>query len=120
MKINIIRADYQNTQHGRDLLTLLNAYAMDPMGGGEPLADNVQKNLVATLAKRSDVFTILCYVDDEPAGIINCVKGFSTFKCKPLINIHDCGVLEKYRGLGLSGILFGEVEKVAVKQAVVN
>ena len=113
MTIELIRADYENEQHANDLIMLLNAYALDPMGGGESLADDVQKNLVATLAKRNDVFTVLCYVDNEPAGIINCVEGFSTFKCKPLLNIHDCGVLKEYRGLGLSQKLFNEAEKIS-------
>ncbi len=114
MAIKLLQADYNNPQHGNDLVMLLNAYALDPMGGGEALSENVQKNLVTTLAKRNDVFTILCYVDEQPAGIINCVEGFSTFKCKPLINIHDCGVLAKFRGLGLSLKMFAKVEEIAV------
>lgn len=113
MQVTLIQADYQNEQHGKDLLMLLNAYALDPMGGGEALADEVQQNLIATIAKRNDFLTLLCYVDDKPAGIINCVEGFSTFKCKPLLNIHDCGVLKEYRGLGLSQKLFNEVEKIS-------
>jgi len=113
VQINIIQADYQNEQHGQDLVMLLNAYALDPMGGGEALADKVQQNLVATLAERNDFLTLLCYVDNKPAGILNCVEGFSTFKCKPLLNIHDCGVLKEYRGLGLSQKLFNEAEKIS-------
>jgi len=116
MKIDLIRADYNNQQQAEDLVMLLNAYALDPMGGEEALSDEVKKNLVPTLAKRTDVFTILCYVDGEAAGIINCVEGFSTFSCKPLINIHDCGVLAKYRGLGISLKMFAEVEKVAIEK----
>jgi len=116
MKIDLIRADYNNKQQAEDLIMLLNAYALDPMGGEEALSDEVKKNLVPTLAKRTDVFTILCYVDGEAAGIINCVEGFSTFSCKPLINIHDCGVLAKYRGLGISLKMFAEVEKVAIEK----
>jgi len=113
VQINIIQADYENEQHGKDLVMLLNAYALDPMGGGEALPDEVQKNLVATIAKRNDFLTLLCYVDDKPAGILNCVEGFSTFKCKPLLNIHDCGVLNEFRGLGLSQKLFHAVEKIS-------
>ena len=113
MKIELIKANYQNAQHAKDLIMLLNAYALDPMGGGEALSEEVQKNLVSTLAKRNDVFTVLCYVNDEPAGIVNCVEGFSTFSCKPLVNIHDCGVLNQFRGLGLSLKMFEEVERIA-------
>ena len=113
MQISLIQADYKNEQHGKDLVMLLNAYALDPMGGGEALPEDVQQNLVKTIAKRSDFFTVLCYVDDKPAGIINFIEGFSTFKCKPLMNIHDCGVLTEYRGLGISQMLFVEVEKIS-------
>jgi len=116
MKIELIKANYNNKQHAEDLIMLLNAYALDPMGGGEALSLDVQNNLVATLAQRNDVFTVLCYVNDEPAGIINCVEGFSTFSCKPLINIHDCGVLDKFRGLGISLKMFAEVEKIAIER----
>lgn len=116
MKIDLIRANYKNEQQAKDLVMLLNAYALDEMGGAEALSREVQENLVATLAKRSDVFTVLCYVDEEPAGIINCVEGFSTFNCKPLLNIHDCGVLAKFRGLGISLKLFGEAEKIALER----
>lgn len=114
-KITFIHVDYQNEQQGKDLVMLLNAYALDPMGGGEPLADDVKKNLVAALAKRHDFMTVLAYVNSKPAGI-NCVEGFSTFKCKPLLNIHDCGVLKEYRSLGLSQSLFAEVEKIAYER----
>lgn len=114
MNIEIIQADYTNAQHGEDLLMLLGAYALDPMGGGEALSEYVKENLVATMAKRNDVFTLLCYVDAKPAGIMNCVEGFSTFSCKALINIHDVGVLSEYRGLGISGELFHQVEKMAI------
>ena len=113
MQVNIIQADYQNEEHGKDLVMLLNAYALDPMGGGEALAVEVQQNLVVTLAKRDDFLTLLCYVDNEPAGILNCVESFSTFKCKPLLNIHDCGVLKEFRGLGISQLLFKEAEKIS-------
>jgi len=116
MAIALVRADYNNPQHAADLIMLLNDYALDPMGGGEPLTTHVKHNLVATMAQRNDVFTVLCYVDNQPAGIINCVEGFSTFNCKPLVNIHDCGVLAKYRGLGISLKLFAEVEKIAIQR----
>jgi len=114
MTVNIFLADYNNIQQGNDLILLLDAYAQDPMGGGEELADNIKDNLVATMSKRSDMFSILCYVDDQPAGLINCVEGFSTFNCKPVMNIHDVVVLPEYRGLKLSTKMLKEVEALAL------
>jgi ribosomal protein S18 acetylase RimI-like enzyme len=113
MAVNIFLADYNNPQQGEDLVMLLDNYAKDPMGGGEGLSDYVKENLVQTLAKRNDIFTILCYVDDEPAGLINCIEGFSTFNCKPVMNIHDVTVLAKFRGQGLSTKMLNEVEALA-------
>ncbi|MGK0366618.1 MAG: ribosomal protein S18 acetylase RimI-like enzyme [Saprospiraceae bacterium] len=113
MKLELIRADYQNEQQSKDLLMLLNSYAIDPMGGGEELSDYVKSNLIQSMASRQDIFTILCYVNNEPAGLINCIEGFSTFSAKPLMNIHDVTVKPKFRGLGLSEKMFSEVEKLA-------
>lgn len=113
MTINIIQLDYQNEKHGRDLLHCLNAYALDPMGGGEPLSTQVNDNLIAALQKQSHVFSVMAYVDNEPAGLVNCVEGFSTFKAKPIVNIHDAVVLAKFRRQGLTDKMFSFVEQIA-------
>jgi ribosomal protein S18 acetylase RimI-like enzyme len=53
------------------------------------------------------------YVDGEPAGLINCFEAFSTFKCKPLVNIHDVVVEKNFRGLGVSQLMLAKVEERA-------
>lgn len=116
MTTELIIADYQNQQHCQDLIFLLNSYAQDPMGGGDALSDYSQANLCEQLAKRADVVTILCYVDGQPAGICNCVEGFSTFKAKPLLNIHDIAVVAEFRGLGLSHKMLSKAQAVATER----
>lgn len=116
MSISIVVADYSNSQHKRDIPYLLNAYACDPMGGGKPLEKNVQQHLVSRLASLPHAFSILAYVDDEPAGLTNCFEGFSTFSCKPLVNVHDLVVLPEYRGKGLSIAMLQAVENVAIEK----
>ena len=113
MTVEILQADYNNKQHTSDLLMLLNAYAIDPMGGGDPLSEYTQTNLINNLQKQSNIFTILAYVDNKPAGIVNCVIGFSTFNAKPLINFHDVAILEGFRRMGLTTLLFNKVEQIA-------
>lgn len=113
MNIELIIADYTNTRHSTDMVTLLEAYARDPMGGGEPLTEHARNCLPGELAKRPTAVTVLCYADGKPAGLINCFEGFSTFKCAPLINIHDVVVLPEYRGLGLCQRMLDEVERIA-------
>lgn len=113
MNIEVVVVDYQDPQQAEHLSMLLNAYATDPMGGGEPLSEYVRGNLAAELAKVPHAFSLLCYVDGKPAGLTNCIEGFSTFKCKPLVNIHDIAVLPEFRGLGLSKRLMEQVEQIA-------
>ncbi|WP_083234082.1 GNAT family N-acetyltransferase [Candidatus Marithrix sp. Canyon 246] len=72
-----------------------------------------KENLVIELSKNPDAFSVICYIDDKPAGLANCFQAFSTFKCKPLINIHDVVVAIKFRGLGISQLLLAKVEERA-------
>lgn len=113
MNIQMISADYQNADHGRDIITLMESYALDPMGGGKPLTDYVKSTLMGELAKRQHALSVICYVNAQPAGLINGFEGFSTFNSKPLINVHDLIVLKDYRGRGISQLLLSEVEIIA-------
>lgn len=114
MKPTILLADYHNPSHAHDLITLLNGYAADPMGGGTELAPKVRENLAGALASLPNAFSLLCYVDGKPAGLANCFWGFSTFKCQPLVNIHDVYVDASFRGQRLSTLLLDEVRSRAL------
>jgi ribosomal protein S18 acetylase RimI-like enzyme len=116
MNVEIVKANYKNKQHARDIPFLLNEYACDPMGGGDPLAESTMKNLSVKLSNIPHAFSVLVYVDDSPAALANCFEGFSTFACKPLINIHDICVHKNYRGLGLSQKLLQSVESIAIER----
>jgi len=113
MKIEIFKADYLDPKQAKDLGELLNLYSEDPMGGGNSLSDDIKNKLATELSKLPNAFSVLCYVDDKPAGLVNCFIGFSTFKCKPLINIHDVVVIAESRGLRLSQKMLEEVERIA-------
>jgi ribosomal protein S18 acetylase RimI-like enzyme len=113
MNIRVSLVDYLNPQHAKDFTYLLNAYAEDPMGGGKALPDDVKQNLTEKLSKIPHAFSIICYVDDQPAGLINCFEAFSTFKCQPLVNIHDIAVMTEFRGLGISQRMLEKVEEQA-------
>lgn len=113
MSIDILIADYLNEKHAKDIGFLLDGYASDPMGGGNGLDEYVKKNLAAELAKRPYAFSVLCYVDNKPAGLANCFEAFSTFKCKPIVNIHDMVVANEFRGQGISQRLLEKIENIA-------
>lgn len=113
--INIVIADYQNKQHELALITMMQHYAYDPMGGSQPLSDYVIENLAKALNKIEGAFTVLAFDGDDPVGLINCLPGFSTFYCKPLLNIHDAVIKESYRGQKLVQQLLAVVEDEAYK-----
>jgi GNAT superfamily N-acetyltransferase len=110
---NIQIADFSNPDHASAVLFLLNEYAKDPMGGEAELSDFVKANLIAEMAKRATVHAILAFVNGKPAGLANCMEGFSTFACKPLLNIHDMVVLSEFRGKGISSQLLKKAEEFA-------
>jgi ribosomal protein S18 acetylase RimI-like enzyme len=116
MPIKIVQADYNNPQHGRHIIELLDCYANDPMGGNKALPDYVAQNLVYELSNRAQAISILAYVHGQPAGLLNCFEGFSTFNCKPLINIHDLIVATEFRGMGLSTKMLTMVEEIAIER----
>jgi ribosomal protein S18 acetylase RimI-like enzyme len=113
---HVCRADYANAHHARVLVDLLDAYARDPMGGGEPLSEFAKHHLVACLAARSQAFSVLAFESaDEttPMGLVNCIDGFSTFACKPLVNVHDVVVLPAYRGQRVAERMLGLVQAIS-------
>lgn len=111
--IDIVRARYDDPVHARALIELLDHYARDPAGGGEPLSGFARANLVAALAARPFVFSVLAFQDDMPVGLVNAIEGFSTFACAPLVNVHDVVVRDSHRGRGIAAQLFAEVEAIA-------
>ena len=111
----IIKANLAMPEHADALVQLMSEYALDSMGGGQALSTFVKANLAAELNKRASVHVILAFVNGRPAGLANCIEGFSTFACKPLLNIHDIIVSRNFRGKGLSGLLLQKAEAIAVE-----
>jgi ribosomal protein S18 acetylase RimI-like enzyme len=105
MNLAIDAVDLRQSAHRDALIKLLDAYAQDPMGGGEPLAAEVKARLCDDMAARPTVASFIAWLDQAPVGLVNCVEGFSTFKSQPLMNIHDLVVLPGHRGMGIGQAL---------------
>jgi len=114
--IEVIRVDYTDTAHTAALIDLLDAYARDPAGGGEPLSDFARANLVSQLAARPFIFSVIAFDGSSPVGLINAIEGFSTFACSPLVNVHDVVVLPGHRGRGIAAQMFAAVEAIALER----
>jgi GNAT superfamily N-acetyltransferase len=111
--IEVVLADYRDAAQAVALVELLDGYARDPAGGGTPLSAQVRADLPAALAARPQAFSVLAYDDGQPVGLINCVEGFSTFACRPLVNVHDVVVAPSHRGQRLAQRMLEKVEQEA-------
>ncbi len=113
MSIQVIASDLDNSSLAESLVLLLNEYAMDQMGGSKELSTYTKNNLVASIKNRPDFFSFLAFDENKPVGLLNAIENFSTFQCKPIMNIHDVYVINGYRGKGLSRKLFLAIEALA-------
>ena len=105
--------DLSNPQHTETVLALLDEYARDPMGEGKPLSDDVRQNLIPRLSHIDTFRGLLAEIDGKFVGMAVCYLGFSTFKAKPLINIHDLCVSPAARGQGVGTALLEAVDNLA-------
>ena len=116
MNLEVILADFSDEKHAKEIAMLLNAYASDPMGGGRPLDREVLDKLADELARLPHAFSVIAYVGSRPVGLANCFELFSTFQCRPLVNIHDMVVLREFRGQGISRKILAKVEEMAIQK----
>ncbi|MBE2261367.1 MAG: GNAT family N-acetyltransferase [Burkholderiaceae bacterium] len=118
MEIEVLPADYADATHAAALVQLLDAYAADPAGGGQGLSEFTRSHLVRELAARPQAFSVLAFdrsgqADAAPVGLVNCLEGFSTFACRPLVNVHDLAVMPAWRGKGVGRQMLALVESLA-------
>lgn len=109
----IVRIDLEDANHVGALLALLDEYAAGPTARGYGLEDSVRAQLPAVLAARPHYLGLLAFVDDEPAGVVNCFEGVSTFRAQPLLNIHDIAVSPRFQRRGVGRALLAAVEAEA-------
>jgi GNAT superfamily N-acetyltransferase len=116
--IRTVLADYGDTAHATALVELLDAYAKDPAGGSQPLSAHARHHLVRELAARPQAFSVLAFddADQQAIGLVNCFEGFSTFACRPLVNVHDVVVRADYRGQRVGERMLQHVEREARKR----
>jgi len=111
--LRVCRADYADPLHAGAIVQLLDSYAQDPAGGGKPLSEFAKTHLVQELAARPQAFSVLAFDGDKAVGLVNCIEGFSTFACRPLVNIHDVAVLPGHRGRRIGEQMLALVDEIA-------
>ena len=111
--MEIIRADLENPAHCEGFLSVLASYAEDPMGASRPLPGAVHERVVSGLRAHPTTELLLAVEDERTVGIAVCFVGFSTFRARPLLNVHDLAVLPKFRGQGIGRRLLAAAEERA-------
>ena len=110
------RVDYSNAKDAQALVFLLDAYAQDPMGGGEALQSEATERLCADMAQIPGAVSFIAWLDDQPIGLINCFEGYSTFKAQPLLNVHDIAVVPAWRSRGVGQALLAAAQEEAISR----
>lgn len=110
MPFEVRAANLQDARDAEAVVMLLDAYARDPRGGGEPLPAQVQERLVPGLCAHPTARAWLAFDAGQPVGVCVGFGGFSTFRALPLLNIHDLAVLPAARGRGIGRALLAAAE----------
>ena len=111
--VRIVATDLHDPAHAAAFVSLLDAYARDPMGGGKGLPEAVRAALPQRLADRAGFVSFLAFAGDDAVGLINCFEGFSTFAAQSLLNVHDIAVLPSHRRHGIARALLKAAEDAA-------
>jgi GNAT superfamily N-acetyltransferase len=139
-EVRVRQADLEDPDDRETIVALTDAYARDPMGGGEPLPDEVRGDLVEAMQEHGNVVVWLAERDGDPVGIsgrgdegsrperprdaehedrerarhpvgiLTGIVTFSTFAASSTLNVHDIAVLDDRRGDGIGAKLLQAAE----------
>jgi ribosomal protein S18 acetylase RimI-like enzyme len=108
--MTVFLADLTNSAHQTAIVDLLDMYCRDQFGDERPLSAEAREGLIPGLVKHGGARVFLADVAGEPAGLAICLIGFSTFKARPLLNVHDIAVAPRFRGRGVGRELLAAVK----------
>lgn len=114
--LRLTRTDLADASHCAALLDLLDEYAAGPTGRGYGLDPQARAALPAVLAARPHFCGWLAFVGERPAGVINCFEAVSTFRARPLLNIHDIAVSPAFQRRGIARALLAQAEAEALRR----
>ena len=66
--IHVLEADYDDPVHRAAIVDVIDSYASDPIGGGEPLSAAVRDSLVPKLQNHPTARILLAFADATPVG----------------------------------------------------
>ncbi|MCW3787028.1 GNAT family N-acetyltransferase [Plebeiibacterium sediminum] len=91
------------------LLSLMNDYMLDDMGLNAELPEELGAKIVKGLQHQNNYMGFLLKEGIRYVALANCFIGFSTFKAKQVLNIHDFVVTPDYRRNGAGYTLLSNI-----------
>ena len=113
--LTVQAVDFADNEEVAQYLDLLDAYARDPMGAGQPLPATVRERLATDLPRHPGAHCLLARDGGAAVGFATCFLGYSTFRARPLLNIHDIAVLPEWRGRAVARNLLAAVEDLGLE-----
>lgn len=114
--MKLVQVDLTNEEHCNAVVSLLNDYMLDEMGIGEAMPHGLDTTIIEGLKRHQAYLGFMVFIESKFVGLANCNLNFSTWKAKPLINIHDLIVAPDYRKRGVGLFLLKGIEDYAKKQ----
>jgi ribosomal protein S18 acetylase RimI-like enzyme len=108
--IVIREANLADAGDASSVIDVLDSYASDPRGGSEPLAAEVRARLIPMLREHPTTLVLLAFAGEAAVGLVTGFWGISSFRARPLLNIHDLAVRPGYRGQGVGRALLAAAE----------
>jgi ribosomal protein S18 acetylase RimI-like enzyme len=113
MTLTVREARLEEAADAADVVAVLDSYASDPRGGSTPLSAEVREHLVPRLRAHPTTLVLLAFRNAEAVGLCIGFWGLSSFRARPLLNVHDLAVRPGHRGQGVGRALLTAAESLA-------
>ena len=112
MNLKIRRTDLTSKDDAETLIELLYAFSLEMADEDYPAA-MPEETLVENIQKTGNSHVYFLEIDENIIGIAVCFAGFSTFKNRALLNIHDFFIRQEFRKKGYGTRFLQLIEKEA-------
>src|SRR5262245_14367138 len=110
--MHVFIADLDQPAHADAVVALLDMYCQDYFGKLAPLAGDVRNGVIRGL-KEAGGTCFLAWDGKAFVGVAICLPSFSSFRARPLLNIHDIAVVPEQRGKGVGRAMLTTIEAEA-------
>lgn len=112
MDVTFREINYEDQNDCKIVVILLNEFMIDrdAKSTGE-----IDISIIEKIKKLGFAKIYLCEFDSNIIGIAVCFRGFSTYKQKELLNIHDFYMQKNYQGKGLGRLFLEYIENECKK-----